>query len=124
MPFDLKYRDEDGVVVIATSGLMRLRDFIEMAEQAKTFGTTHRSNRYLVDHREMTPDMNAVELMDLVSMNQKMNLENTARVAMLYSENSSKKEDFDFYLVRALTIGTYNFRAFTDFQQAIDWLGA
>jgi hypothetical protein len=124
MPFGLQCRDEDNVVEITTSGVMRLKDFVEMAQQAEIFGTLHKSNRYLVDHREMTPDMNTAELLDLVGMNQKMNLENTARVAMLYSENSSKKEDFDFYLVRALNIGTYNFRAFTDFKQAIDWLRA
>ena len=97
---------------------------MSMAQQAEAFGTRTKTNRYLVDHREMTPDLNAVELLDLVSTNQKMNLENTAKIAMLYSENSSKKEDFDFYLVRALNIGTYNFRVFVDFQQAMHWLRA
>ena len=122
MAFTLEFLEEQGIVSIRTSGTMSFEDFIVLARNAFAFGSKCEVERYLVDHSDMTPDINTFDIHDLPKIHEQLGLSGKVKVAVVYPEHSVGKEDFDFYQVRAFSIGLNNLRHFTHMQQAISWL--
>ena len=122
MAFTLEFLEEQGIVSVRTAGAMPFEELITLAHDAFAFGLKHGVERYLVDHSDMTPDIKTFDIYDLPKIYQQLGLSGNVKVAAVYPENSLGKEDFDFYQVRAFSLGINNLRHFTDMQQAMSWL--
>jgi hypothetical protein len=122
MAFTLEFLEAQGIVSVRTSGTMPLQEFIQLAQEAFPFGAKHGTERFLVDHSDMTPDVNSFDIHELPKILQQLGLAGNVKVAVVYSENSLGKEDFDFYQVSAWSMGINNLRHFTNMQQAMTWL--
>ena len=121
MPWKVDYTQNDGVVTVTTSGPMDVASIeqmvVDMLGVGREFGTT----RYLLDHRQMTPDMSALHIYDLPGIVNKAGLTHNIRLAMVYDPASSRKADFEFYETRAHNLG-FEHRLFTDMPTATGWL--
>ena len=122
MAFTLEFLEAQGIVSIRTSGTMTLQEFIQLAQEAFPFGVKHQTERFLVDHSNMTPDVNSFDIHELPKILQQLGLAGNVKVAVVYPENSPGKDDFDFYQISAWSNGINNLRHFTDMQQAMTWL--
>lgn len=122
LSFTLEHLDVEGIILARTSGTMGLADLLRFSETAFKYGTKLGFTRYLVDHRNMVPDISTFELYDLPTLLQKSGLEGDIKIAIVFRENSEKRDDFDFYQIRSWSMGINNIRQFTSEQQAMSWL--
>jgi len=122
MAFSFEYHEAENYVFVHTSGVMNMQDLIKLAQEALLFAREHKVKRFLVDHREMTPDIATLDIYDLPGINRELGINDKLTTAVVYSEHSANKEDFDFYQVRSLSMGINNLRHFTNMQQAMEWL--
>lgn len=93
----LEYLEQQGIISAHTSGLMSQQELIKLAEEAFAMGSKHGIDRYLMNYLDMTPNFDTVDLFDRPEIQQPMGLNGNVKLAAVYSEHSSKKEDFDLY---------------------------
>ena len=124
MAFTLEYQEREGIIFAYTFGVMTQQELVKLAQEAFSLGAKHGVDRYLVDHLDMTPDVDTLDLFDLPKIHQQLGLGGNVKVAAVYSENSLKKEDFEMYQMRAWSQGIHNLRHFNDMRQAMAWLMA
>ena len=122
MSWVIDYLPEHALVRVTTSGTMDLDQIKQMATDALAAGVTHGADHFLVDHRLMLPALSHEEIFDLPRINEEQGVALTMRVAIVFSPDSPRKEDFFFYEVRTRSKGTSNIRQFNDYDQALDWL--
>ena len=122
MPFSFEYREHENYVFVHTSGVMTMPDIIRMAQEALLFSRKHHVKRFLVDHREMVPNIATIDIYDLPGINRELGINDKLTTAVVYSDHSANREDFIFYQVRSLSMGINNLRHFTDMQPAMAWL--
>lgn|GEM_PF-1285240 len=122
LTFTLEYLEKERVVLARTAGTMDLPDLMRFSQTAFEYGTKLGISHYLVDHRNMVPKISTFELYELPTLLQKSGLAGDIKIAIVFRENSEKKEDFDFYQMRSWSMGINNLRQFTDEQQAMSWL--
>ena len=122
MAFTLEYLEREGIIFAYTFEVMTQQELIKLAEEAFALGTRHGVDRYLVDHLDMTPDLDTLDIFDLPKIHQELGLNGNVKVAAVYSEHNLKKEDFEMYQMRAWSQGIHNLRHFNDMQQAMTWL--
>jgi hypothetical protein len=122
MAFTLEYLVQERIIFAYTFGAMSQQELIRLAQEAFAMGAEFGVDRYLIDHLDMTPDIDTVDLFDLPKIHQQLGLSGKVKVAAVYSEHSLKKEDFEMYQMRAWSQGIHNLRHFTDMRQAMAWL--
>lgn len=121
MPWKVDYTQKDGVVTVTTSGPMDVASIERMVVDMLGVGGGFGAIRYLLDHRQMTPEMSALHIYDLPEVVKKAGLTHNIRLAMVYDPDSARKTDFEFYETRAYNLG-FEHRLFTDVQAALGWL--
>lgn len=122
MAFTLEYMVQEGIIFAYTFGEMSQKEFITLAEEALAMGAEFGVHRYLVDHLDMTPDLDTLDIFDLPKILQQLGLSGEVKVAAVYSEHSLQKDDFELYQMRAWNQGIHNLRHFYDMRKAMDWL--
>ena len=95
--------------------------FKEVAAQALAQAANHGLHKFLVDDREMVPDLSTLELYQLPDVLERMGFGRRDRAAVLYCETSPRAEDFRFFEDTALNRG-FDIRLFTEMDKALDWL--
>lgn len=122
MPWLIDFIPESALVRVVTSGTMDLDQIKQMAAEAIAIGIAHGADRFLLDHRNMLPALSHEDIFDLPRINAEQGVAKTMRVAIVFSPDSPRKEDFFFYEVRTRSKGASNIRQFNDFDQAMGWL--
>ncbi|MGH8499973.1 MAG: hypothetical protein ACRERV_14380, partial [Methylococcales bacterium] len=97
MAFSFEYHESENYVFVHTSGVMTMQDIIQLAQEALLFAREHKVKRFLVDHRKMIPDIATHDIYDLPGINRELGINDKLKTAVVYSENSARKEDFAFY---------------------------
>ena len=121
MPWKIQLIDNPAAVAVEASGPMKLALVMEVAAQALAEAASHELHKFLVDDREMIPDLSTLELYQLPEVLERMGFGKRDRAAVLYCERSPKAEDFRFFENTAINRG-FDVRLFTDLDQAVDWL--
>jgi len=122
MPWDIDYLPEQDILRVTTSGTMDLAQIKQMATEGMAAGVAQSATRFLVDHRKMLPALSHEDIFDLPRINAEQGVARTMRVAIVFSPDSPRREDFFFYEVRTRSKGASNIRQFDDYDQAVDWL--
>lgn len=122
MSWVIDYLPEHRVVRVTTSGTMALEQIKQMAEDALAAGAAQGADHFLVDHRLMVPALSHEEIFDLPRISEEQGVAPTTRVAIVFSPDSPRREDFFFYEVRTRSKGNSNIRQFNDYDQALGWL--
>ena len=111
-------------IVVTTSGTMRLDDLRQMAADALEAATAAGIRRYLIDHRRVAPDLQTIDVHDLVDFFVEMGADAEHRVATVFASDAPGREAFDYFHTRAHNRGAHQFRQFTDRDQALAWLAS
>ena len=114
----------DARVVVTTSGTMRLDDLRQMAADALEVATAAGIRRYLIDHRQVAPDLQTIDVHDLVDLFVEMGADAEQRVATVFASDAPGRDAFDYFHTRAHNRGAHQFRQFTDLEQARAWLAS
>src|SRR4249919_222451 len=122
MSWTIDFLPNEQILRVTTHGTMDLALIKQMAREALDAGLAHQALRYLIDHRDMIPALSSEDIFDLPKINADMGVGRTMRVAIVFSPDSPRAEDFFYYDVRNLSKGSSNIRQFSDLQQALGWL--
>ena len=121
MPWKIELIEDPPAVAVEASGPMKLVLFKEVAAQALARAASHDLHKFLVDDREMVPELSTLELHQLPDVLERMGFAKGDRAAVLYCERSPKAEDFRFFENTALNRG-FDIRLFTGMDEALNWL--
>lgn len=122
MGWTIEFLPETQILRVTTAGTMGLEQIKQMAAEGMAAGVSHAATRFLVDHRKMLPSLSHEDIFDLPRINAEQGVARTMRVAIVFSPDSPRREDFFFYEVRTRSKGASNIRQFDDYDQALDWL--
>lgn len=74
VPFSFEYREQENYVFVHTSGVMSTPDLIQLASEGLAYAREHGASRFLVDHRDMTPDVGTLDIYDLPDINRQLDI--------------------------------------------------
>ena len=121
MPWKIELIDTPPAIRVNASGPMKFVLIKQIAAEAIAEAAAHQVHRYLVDDREMIPQLSTLEIHELPDMMERMGLGKHDRVAVVYAESSPKAADFKFFEDTARNRG-FDVQLFTDVNPALDWL--
>src|ERR1041384_3589741 len=116
MPWTIELLDVPKAVSVRACGPMKLAVIRQIARKPLAEAPSHGVHQFLVDDRDMVPQLSTLELHDLPDMLSRMGLEKRDRAAVVYTKSSPKAEDFRFLETTALNRG-FSIRLFTDLDQ-------
>ena len=117
----IEYGQEDGIVRVKMTGRATLESLKRLATEALAEAARHGADKFLVDDREMVPNIGTMDIYNLPDILQKLGMNHAHKVAVVFSASSEKVEDFQFYEARANNLG-FGHRLFTSPEAALDWL--
>jgi hypothetical protein len=119
----IRYEPQGDVIWITTEGVHTLEDVRRMALDAVVQGKKFGGTRFLVDDRKMTPGFRLLDVYKLPRKFDEWGLPEGARVAIVYSGESLRKEDFRFLETAAGNFGQVRLRVFEEsVDAALEWL--
>jgi hypothetical protein len=121
MPWTIQLLDAPKAVCVQACGAMKLVLIRQIAGEALAVAASHGVRQFLVDNREMEPQLSTLEVHELPDMLEHMGLGRRDRAAVVYTKSAPKAEDFRFFETTAINRG-FSIRLFTDLDQAITWL--
>jgi len=121
MSWKIEYWPEQHLIYIKTSGIMTMDMLWQMAKEAFELARKHNVNSYLGDHTDMVPAVEAMGIFEFPRICAEIGMRRTDRLAILYSPQSSRQEDFTFYEDTATNEG-FSHRLFVDKEAALNWL--
>jgi hypothetical protein len=122
MNWTIEFLREQGIVVVTTSGIMRIEALREMSNAGLAAGKAFGFRKYLVDHRQTTPDLGTLDIHDLPDMYSAMGIGPDFRIATLLAENPAGHDAFEFFQLVIRNRGAHYFRQFTELDEAMRWL--
>jgi len=111
----------EDLVIVKTSGNF---DYAQIKEMTKdTFNTASKNEirKILGDHRDLVPQVSVLDLYNLPRDLLKEGVKSPAKLAVVFSAVSPRKEDFDFFETTASNVGLY-VQLFTNLEDARTWL--
>lgn len=121
MPWKIELIEDPPAVAVEASGPMKLVLLKEVAAQAFAQAAKHDLHKFLVDDREMVPDLSTMELHQLPEVLERLGFGKRDRAAVVYCLSSPKAQDFRFFEDTALNRG-FDVRLFTGMDEALGWL--
>jgi hypothetical protein len=119
--WNIAYWDEGKIVPVTASGVLNLALIKKASSEAIATAAQHGATKYFVDNRGMVPDVATIDIYNLPKALGELGLQRTDKVALVYSQSSPKKEDFEFFETVAANNG-FSIRLFTAVEAAIEWL--
>lgn len=119
MKWTIDYLEEEGVVLIKTSGVTNWDKQKQLCQEAFQFAQEHKAHKYLADHRDLQEGLSVLQIDDMPMMFREIGLGAEDRVAILYGPNLEEKFKF-FQSVSNFAL--LNFKLFTDKDKAMAWL--
>ena len=121
MPWKIELIEDPPAVAVEASGPMKLVLVKEVAAQALAQAASHDLHKFLVDDREMVPELSTMELHQLPDVLEQMGFRKHDRAAVVYCLSSPRAQDFRFFEDTALNRG-FDVRLFTGMDEALSWL--
>jgi hypothetical protein len=117
------YMKAHEIVTVTTSGVMTLAMMDAMSREALAYGLDHGAKRFLLDHRNMTPEIPILKIYKAPDALARLGVPRHMKIATVYSKDSCRKSDFEFFENVAMNRGL-PYRLFADLDIAMEWLKA
>jgi len=121
MPWETKILKNEGIINTTCSGTMNYEQIVQMSSEGIQAGKKHGINKYLIDNRDIAPDLSLRDISNLPKAFNEQGLGSWNKVAVVFSPRSTKKENLTFFETASFNYG-FLIRIFTDKNQAIEWL--
>lgn len=119
MKWDIEYQKEHGIVYARLTGIGTDELLQQSADECVAIANKNDSNKFLVDERDLTYSTSISNIYD--SAEGMKGISRTNKVAFVYSESPSNKNDYRFFETVSRNRG-YNVRVFENQQKAMAWL--
>jgi hypothetical protein len=123
MKWTIEYLEKDGIVAARINGKMDWEEHRKFAEELYPLAHKKRSNRILIDFREMVPDFTVLQIDDMPKMLKELGVGPDLRIAAIYDPSSPKSGEFTFFK-NVATIMSLQVEQFSGRNEAIAWLKA
>lgn len=123
MPWTIDFLEAEKIILVKTSGSLDLGAFKRLAAESLAEAARLGVTCFLLDHRSMTPAVDAIEIYNMPRINEELGVTRQHRVAIVYDPESSDRSNFQFYEDRASNIG-FDHRLFIGVAEAMKWLAA
>lgn len=121
MSWEIEFVGKDGILHLKAKGVMNIDLIKQMSSQTISSAAEHGTNKYLVDFREMVPEVSTMNINDLPKILREFGTTPGSCMAMVFSPSSEKKEDFFFFETVFRNKGL-RVRLFMDLNEASQWL--
>lgn len=121
MRWEIDYMKEDDIVTVKTSGIITWEDNKQMSREALADSIRHGTNKVLVDHRAIQPNLSVLQIDNLPEMFREIGIGPECRVAILFDPASPRSGNFTFFQHVSI-IASLQFRVFSEHAEAIEWL--
>jgi len=117
---NIQYSEDDGFVLVKTTGTYVLASEIDTLKKAYLLATTKQCKRLLFDHREAFVSAPTMQSYDRPNVYGEIGFDRSFKLATLVNEICA---DLKFYETVCQNRG-WQMRVFDDFVNAVDWLNS
>ncbi|MBN2019057.1 MAG: STAS/SEC14 domain-containing protein [Sedimentisphaerales bacterium] len=121
MKWTVYYLEKDGIVLAKAAGLMDWEQHKAFAMEIYPFARKHKTNKILIDFREMVPSFTILQIDDLPRLLKEAGVGSDFRIAALHDPSAPHHSENVFFK-NAAAIASIQVRYFTDTDMAIAWL--
>ncbi|MCP4899488.1 MAG: hypothetical protein GY906_21185 [bacterium] len=122
MTWKVDYCKRAETIHISASGTMDLRTITAMGSEALATASPRRPRRFLLNARDMAPDVTTAAIYQLPGILTSHGLKHGDRVAIVYRPNTEHGRNFEFFETVSVNRG-YSVRVFLNVEDAWKWLG-
>jgi hypothetical protein len=108
-------------IYVNSHGRLNNDDITQLTTEAIKSAQKHNVNNFLLDHRELIPDLSIIDIFCIPKIGQSLGFYNRGKLAVVYSESEDFKDKFNFFDTVLFNRG-YNIRLFTKIKEAEKWL--
>jgi len=123
MSWSITFEQPNDLLVVKTTGDINYQQLKQMTKETFMAAKYNGASKVLGDHRALAVNVSKYDVYRLPRDLIEEGVSFPEKVAILYSEEAFKKEDFQFFEVTASNVGM-QVELFTDPVAAREWLGA
>ena len=106
MNWELVYLKEHDIVKVTVSGEATLEELKQqISDIIRTTTANQNCNRVLIDYQALGHDLRVIDIYNLPELIQSLGANRARRVAILISQDTPNRDDFEFYENRAQNYG-------------------
>ena len=117
----VEYLQEEGVILIATSGPMDLEQIRQMSAAALAEEAKRNVSKFLTEHKDVAPLLPFIELYHLPDVLEKFGFKHHHKVAVVNVASPKLQGDLKFFETVAFNKG-FDVRVFPERAEALRWL--
>ena len=121
MNWNISISKSEDLAVVKTSGILNFEQIKQMTKEAFNAATDNGIRKVLGDHRDLDLQVSVLDIYNLPRELLKEGVNPPAKIAVVYSETSIKKIDFEFFEITAVNAGM-QVQSFTNLEEARVWL--
>ncbi len=118
MEWTIEHRPEQDILYLKSGGVMDVSSANAMVADLVAAAARYACRRHLVDHRATTFAFNLVNYFERPAINEKIGVSVTWKTAMVFAESTQETH----FMETVFRNRGYNFREFTDVNEALAWL--
>jgi len=120
MPWDTTFHGDIKVLQVTSHGIMSVATVKQMCVEIIEAGRHRGALGYLIDHRDMTPNLTTVDISSYPQFLADMGTRRSVKIAYVFSQ-SAKKDDVDYF---ETVMSNHGFKCqfFSDLSTARLWL--
>lgn len=121
MNWDISVSKQDDLVIVKTSGIFSYQQVLQMTKETFNAATENGIKYILGDHRDLEPQISLLDSYKLPRDLLIAGVERPLKVAVVYTKDSTKSEEIEFFETTALNVGI-TVKSFTNINDARLWL--
>ncbi|MBN1796742.1 MAG: STAS/SEC14 domain-containing protein [Sedimentisphaerales bacterium] len=119
MKWTIDYLEEEGIVLVKTSGRTEWDKQKQMCQEAFVLAQKHNTHKFLADHTDLKEGLSVFQINNMPRMFREIGVGSEDRIAILYNPSLENK----FKLFQNVSkFALLNFRLFDNEEEAIAWL--
>jgi hypothetical protein len=123
MSWQIRYLEQERVVVVKTSGPQDMAMARQMVTEAVELSARFDAKRFLKDDRDSVLQLTAVEIYSFPNLLLEAGIPRDCKIAVIINANSLQASDFQFFKSRMYNEGIPDVRIFDGSEeQALEWL--
>jgi hypothetical protein len=118
MEWTIEHQPDKGILYLKSGGVMDMESANIMVADLVQAAALHGCTRHLVDHRATTFAFSLLDYYQRPAINEKIGVSVKWKTAMVFAECTPETH----FMETVFQNRGYNFREFSDFDKAIEWL--
>jgi hypothetical protein len=118
MDWKIEYWADLEILYVQTSGVLTSDNVNPMVADVVTAMVHHKCRKQIVDHRKTKMELSVLEYYQRPDINTQIGISRTWRIAMIFKERTENTQFMETVFINR----GFNFKQFTDLEEAKQWL--